>query len=506
MAISILGSSTDSHGTGSSLTFSHTVTSGTDVLVVCAGGAGDPIGVSGVTFNGVALTKLDEGSRNQAGTTDPHASVWHLVNPTATTANVVVTPNDVTPGVISGGAINFDGVDTSTPFEDNNNNNGLSTAASVSLTVTSSGAWMVGSVASVASGTAMTPSDVEVFENVQATITRHAGGYDDAGTTGSRSISWTVGNDDWAIAGGVLKPASAVVTIIPNDAAIATSVDTTTITQDHVVVAQDSAIATSTDNDTITQDHVIATQDSTISTTTDNDTITQNHIVATQDSAIATSLDNATVYPDATAQDMAIGTSLDSTAITQNHIISVQDTTVSTTIDNTTTDNVHIIAANDITISSSTDNTTITQNHVVSPADVGLSTATDDDTINQNHVLSPADLSLSSQIDSILISQNHSVTGQDVSLSTLLDNTSLTQNHTVAINDLLLALTLDNDTITQAQTLLTADIALGLSMEESEVEDSPAIPYRLLPRTRIRRGSRQNNFRLTKRGPRQLRS
>lgn len=96
---------------GTSLTFSHTVDSGTDVLLVsvCLGGS-TPV-VSGVTFDGVALTQKADAS---AGDGQKRVDWWYLLSPTVTTANVVVSFNFARGGAV---AVNYDDVDVAgTPF------------------------------------------------------------------------------------------------------------------------------------------------------------------------------------------------------------------------------------------------------------------------------------------------------------------------------------------------------------------------------------------------------
>lgn len=72
-------------GTGSSLTFSATVAAGESLNVGVLARYGSAGFVTGVTFNGVAMTKIDESGTNFC------ASAWELRSPTPATANVVVT-------------------------------------------------------------------------------------------------------------------------------------------------------------------------------------------------------------------------------------------------------------------------------------------------------------------------------------------------------------------------------------------------------------------------------
>ena len=104
---------TTSTGTAAARTFSHTVPSGTNLLIVFLQGwiVGESNPPSSITFNGTNLTRitLSSGSfwHQQQG-------LWYLVNPTATTANIVISggysPLD-DGGIFT--AVNLSGVDTS---------------------------------------------------------------------------------------------------------------------------------------------------------------------------------------------------------------------------------------------------------------------------------------------------------------------------------------------------------------------------------------------------------
>lgn len=107
---------TTSTGTAAARTFSHTVPSGTSLLIVLLQGwvvgetttdGGPP---STITWNGASLTRIAPGAgswwHSQHG-------LWYLANPTAATANIVVSGGDSSiddGGVIT--AVNLSGVDT----------------------------------------------------------------------------------------------------------------------------------------------------------------------------------------------------------------------------------------------------------------------------------------------------------------------------------------------------------------------------------------------------------
>ena len=102
---------------GSSLTFSHTVESITNGgLVVCASREDNPasaITVTGVTFNGDAMTKIGEVTSTDP-TFDIYVSLWFLVNPEEVTGNVIITYSGSSDGVF-GTAMTMAGVAQSNP-------------------------------------------------------------------------------------------------------------------------------------------------------------------------------------------------------------------------------------------------------------------------------------------------------------------------------------------------------------------------------------------------------
>lgn len=106
----------------SNYTFSHTVTSGQNqVLVVIVHAmnqqtGSDTIDINSVTFDGVSMTKQVEVDLNHPTTTDRDyvTAIFTLVNPPVTTANVAVTLDGTTSEHVAS-AMNFMGVDQTTP-------------------------------------------------------------------------------------------------------------------------------------------------------------------------------------------------------------------------------------------------------------------------------------------------------------------------------------------------------------------------------------------------------
>ncbi|MFN2374958.1 MAG: hypothetical protein ABR538_00350, partial [Candidatus Binatia bacterium] len=90
--------------------FSHT-TAGVDRLLTVCVAVENNVAVSGITFNGVALTQFF--SLNSGG--DLRVELWRLVNPPVATANVVV--NMAEGKKVVAGALSFTGVDQTTPID-----------------------------------------------------------------------------------------------------------------------------------------------------------------------------------------------------------------------------------------------------------------------------------------------------------------------------------------------------------------------------------------------------
>lgn len=91
-------------------------------LAVCVQMEATASAVSGITFNSVALTKLD----SQVGASFSRSEIWYLINPTVTTANVVVTHTSSDHSVV--GALVASGVDQVTGLRTAAKSTGSSTS------------------------------------------------------------------------------------------------------------------------------------------------------------------------------------------------------------------------------------------------------------------------------------------------------------------------------------------------------------------------------------------
>ncbi|TMP99231.1 MAG: hypothetical protein E6K99_05470, partial [Thaumarchaeota archaeon] len=177
--------STDSSGL---VTISFTVGTGANRLLI-VGGTVDNFAITGVTYGGTALTQA------VADTQKPTGSIWYLVNPPSGTASVVVTSTPSKGAIV--GVISFTGVDQSTPIPTtatNDNANGRTSPATVSITNANANSWVMDLVGS---------GHIGGFTNGASTTTQWNldSGSTNAGassTTGPLSPS-TVTNFSWTL-------------------------------------------------------------------------------------------------------------------------------------------------------------------------------------------------------------------------------------------------------------------------------------------------------------------
>jgi hypothetical protein len=217
-----------------------------------------------------------------------------------------------------------------------------------------------------------------------------------------------------------------------------------TVSKTPPIVPQDETISLTLDTTTITQNHVVASIDSAIALTIDNTTINQNHALTAQDIALGITTDNTTVEEVTTIvpQDIALSLTENNTTISQNHILVVQDIALSLSEDNATITQNHVIASQDTLLSLSEDNTAITQIHIIVVQDLAVGSGADNGSLSQNHILVINDLLLSSQIDATTIEETAEtvIAPNDISLSLSEDSNTLTQNHILTTDDLLLSM------------------------------------------------------------------
>lgn len=195
-----------------SVTYSHTVGTGSNTILIVGVGmrdttAGDMV-ITGITYNSVALTKI----RADAVTVDTsfRSELWYLKAP-ATGANNIVVSFTGTVAVAGVVGASFFGVDQTSPIDANNGNTGLTTSISASITVVASNSWLVDILYSRSSTLTKNASQTELANfGVNTNDDRVGSSYKPNVSSGSRTMDWTESNDgnDWTISVVSLAPAA----------------------------------------------------------------------------------------------------------------------------------------------------------------------------------------------------------------------------------------------------------------------------------------------------------
>lgn len=189
------------------LSFAHPVAVGVSILVVGVSIDRANTAINYVRYGGTDLTPLGVAFSG----TNPEASIWYLLTPPAGTANVTVSLGGNEE--VSAGAISFFGVSTTTPFDvlpiaTNTSNTG--TAASVTVTPVTDGAWIF-DVMAVNNNNNVTQTAAGQIWRWEYQVNNRVTG---AGSTigpvspaAARTPRWIwTGNDPWAHAAVALRP------------------------------------------------------------------------------------------------------------------------------------------------------------------------------------------------------------------------------------------------------------------------------------------------------------
>jgi hypothetical protein len=195
-------------------TYSVTVSAGTDKLLVVGVSTFDPTltnrTIASVTFNGTALTKINESDNT---TSSGNASLWYLLNPAVVTGNVVITSSGSNITGVDSYAAQFTGVSpTGQPNTQGAGATVAQTTHSVSVTPTVDSTLVVD---------ALNGNTGPFTKNASQTSLMNVSGGTGEGSylvttaAGTYAMSYTTGvNDDGAHAVAVFKP---TVTVTPAD-------------------------------------------------------------------------------------------------------------------------------------------------------------------------------------------------------------------------------------------------------------------------------------------------
>ncbi len=142
LAFDAIAGADDFSGSATSLTYAHTCTGANRLLVVTVALVGATDDVTGVTYNGVALTRI--GFVGNAGTQACASFLYYLIAPASGANNVVIS---VSPGQnISGRSVSYTGAkQTGQPDSSATNNTSTGTTLALTTTVVATGSWLASS-------------------------------------------------------------------------------------------------------------------------------------------------------------------------------------------------------------------------------------------------------------------------------------------------------------------------------------------------------------------------
>lgn len=140
---------------GDTLTTAHTCTGTDRILFVGTVGKVNQDTISGVTYNGVAMTKITTAQYAARR----YSTLWYLINPASGSNNVVITSSET--NVIQGLAASYTGAKQSGQPDAQNTGTALASSIAVAVTSVADNCWHImyvgnasgGSVSSAGSGT-----------------------------------------------------------------------------------------------------------------------------------------------------------------------------------------------------------------------------------------------------------------------------------------------------------------------------------------------------------------
>lgn len=208
-AIAVDATSSTSGASVSSLTFSHTVGSGAErmLIVGVALRKNGPV-VSSVTYGGVGLTLI---ASQLDGGADHRAELWYLLAPTSGTANIVVTLSATVDA--TAGAISFAGVNQTAPLGSVAGSQG--TDQTPSVTIVSAVGEVVADVMSAngdSGAVAVGANQTQQWnQNTGTSDANEFGAQSTEAGAASVTMSWSLTNaNKWAILAVPIKPSPAI--------------------------------------------------------------------------------------------------------------------------------------------------------------------------------------------------------------------------------------------------------------------------------------------------------
>jgi len=169
------------NGGGTSHTFSHTCTGSNLILFVSIGTNSSSDLITGVTYNGVAMTLVDK----QQGTSTNYAYLYYLINPTTGAHNVVISASSST--TIYSDSVSYTGVRQSAQPDSKNKGTETGATFTLSTTVVSSNCWLVSNAIDFDGASAGAGTTLRVQSGAS-----NVGDSNAVVGTGSQSMAWNV--------------------------------------------------------------------------------------------------------------------------------------------------------------------------------------------------------------------------------------------------------------------------------------------------------------------------
>lgn len=205
-AIAVDSTSSQDGGINVSYSWSHTCTGANLILIV--GVAIVDTGahtVSGVTYNGVALTQ----KVRTAGANSNATEIWYLVAPATGANTIAVTLTGAPVQNSMAGAISLTGANQAAP-EASNGASGGAPNPTMSITTVADNAWVVDAVSDNNAVTLLAGSGQTRFWLINGNNRTGAGSYEGPKTpAGAVTMDYTAGGSAWTMSAVSIAPATA---------------------------------------------------------------------------------------------------------------------------------------------------------------------------------------------------------------------------------------------------------------------------------------------------------
>ena len=187
--------------------WSHTST-GSNLVLVCGvtyWHNDATLTVNGITYNGVALTKIR--TDTHSGDNTKESDLWYLIGPATGSNTVEVTMNKTAGNDWGAAVVSLTGVDQASPLDADNGASGDSTTISVSVTTVADNSWVVDNIFD-------RQSDATTNQTLRAgpldgSMREAMASFGPKTPAGAVTMSWTKSTGEWVISAASFKPAGA---------------------------------------------------------------------------------------------------------------------------------------------------------------------------------------------------------------------------------------------------------------------------------------------------------